>query len=410
MVERKPLLQAILNTYDIPGVVLSEDSFSKVTTFDVSLPQGHELSSLRNYSKEIALHLGAGSVSITKTSRESVYCVEVWNEGVNHVKIGDMLKSLEFIESDSPLTAVLGKNESGDNIVCDIKSMPHLLIGGDSGTSTAVFFDCVIMSMLRKATPGEARMILIDYSSDGFKKYSGAPHLACPVISDERSATGVLLYLFSELDNRIGLLSKDANALPRIVILFNEFSTLMKNAKPMLMQIVKAFGEKGREAGVHLAMATASTDHRVVTELLKDYLPARVAFKVSDAQHSRLLIDRTGAETLADGCMLYSPAYSAKPVQIQGAYVSGAEISRVVDFLKANNAEPAFDRTLMRYIDVSLLADSPDDVYRAVSDIIGDTRLHDLENSKAYADEDFVDDENILKAREESKKDWDIDW
>ena len=410
MAERKDLLQVILNTYEIPGVVLSEDVFSKVTAYEVNLAAGCDESSLRKHSKEIALHLGADSISVAKTSRDGVFCIEVLNDGVDLVRIGEVFKSLEFIESDSCLTVALGKDDSGGSIVCDLKKMPHLLIGGDSCAGEVIFPDSIIMSVLRKSSPDEVRMILADLHSGGFSKYNGTPHMACPALTDAKAALSALFYIYSELDGRIASLTTGAGDFPYIIIVINEFSGLMALSKPWLMEIVKAIGRKGKDARIHLVLATRSPDRGVVTEFLKDCIPARVAFRVADAAHSRILLDRTGAETLEDGNMLYSPAYSAKPSKIRSAYVSSAEISRVTEFLINNNNEPVYDKTLMRFIEAGAKAHSPDSVCDQIKENLSGSGLADFTGFHFDDDDDFKDDEELKAKIEDRKKDWDIDW
>jgi len=332
------------------------------------------------------------------------------NEGVDLVRIGDVFKSLEFIESDSCLTLAFGKDDSGGSIVCDLKKMPHLLIGGDSCTGAAVFLDSIIMSVLRKSSPDEVRMILADLNSGGFSKYNGMPHIYCPAVTEINAAISALLYIYSELDRRIALLSSGAGELPYLILIINEFSGLMIHAKPWLMEVVKAIGRKGRDARVHLVLATQSPERSVITELLKDCIPARIAFKVPDAEHSRILLDRTGAETLGDGNILYSPAYSAKPLKIRSAYVSSAEITRVVEFLTKNNNEPVFNETLMQFIEVGSKAQSPGSVYDYIKENLKSSGLADMTGFRSDDDDDFKDDADLKAKYEESKKDWDIDW
>ena len=408
MLERKELLQAILDTYSIPGIVLSEDVFSKTTAFEVNLPPGCDEHILRNYSKEIALHLGVDSISVATTPRDGVFCVEVRNDGSGFVRVGDIFRSLEFIESDSYLSIALGKADSGGSIICDLIKAPHLLVGGDSCTGIAVFLDSVIMSVLRKSTPGDVRMLLADLQPCGLSKYDGTPHMACQTVTGAREAVGALLHVYSELDSRIESLSQGAE-MPRLLVIVNEFTCLMTQAKLYLTEIIKAIGRKGKSAHIHLVLTTQATDHSVVTELLKDSIPARVVFRVTDEEHSRLFLDRTGAEALGEGDMLYSQSYAAKPLRLKSAYVSSPEISRVVSFLTANNSKPAYDEMLSLMIRTASRARSPDAVYERIRQDLPSFALPDI-SALPPDDEDFKDDEDLLRKREERKKDWEIDW
>jgi len=266
------------------------------------------------------------------------------------------------------------------------------------------------MSILRKSTPDEAKMILIDLNSNELSKYSGVPHLACPPISDAKAALGALFYLYSELDHRTELFTQSTSPPPRVIIILNEFSGLMTDAGLWFIQLIKAIGKKGRAAGIHLVIATGSINRDVISDLLKSCIPARLASSVPGEQHSRIILDRTGAERLEDGEALYSPTYSSKPVKVQGAYVSNSEIVRITDFMQKNNDMPVFDEALMRFIELASKASWPDSVYGYLKDKIGDLGFPELADARFEDDEDFVDDEDLGKECEDKDGGWAVDW
>ncbi len=253
----------------------------------------------------------------------------------------------------------MGKDIGGNIMVTDIAKMPHLLIAGATGSGKSVCINTLIMSILYKARPEEVKLIMIDPKVVELSAYNGIPHLLIPVVTDPKKASGALNWAVTEMMGRYnrfaeinvrnieGYNSKiDSIAeieddhkpekMPQIVIIVDELADLMMVAPGEVEDAICRLAQLARAAGIHLIIATQRPSVNVITGLIKANMPSRIAFAVSSGVDSRTILDMNGAEKLlGKGDMLFAPSGLPKPLRVQGAFVSDAEVSAVVEYLSS---------------------------------------------------------------------------
>ena len=350
-INRERLEQAI-TSFGVNARVVSTTHGPTVTRYDVELDQGVKLSRLTNLSGDIALALGVVSVRIAPIPEKiSTVGIEVPNKVVSTVYLRDIIDSPRFAASKSDLSFAIGKDIGGDAIVGNISKLPHLLIAGTTGSGKSVCMNSLIISLLYKSKPEDVRLIMIDPKMVELGVYNGIPHLYVPVVTDPKKAAGALQWavtemlkryrLFSEIGvrnleayNRY-LLQNGQEKMPNVVVVIDELADLMLVASKEVEECICRVAQMGRAAGMHLVIATQRPSADVITGLMKANIPSRIAFAVSSAMESRIILDANGAEKLiGQGDMLYAPLGCGKPLRVQGAFVSDDERESVVGFIK----------------------------------------------------------------------------
>ena len=245
--------------------------------------------------------------------------------------------------------------------------MPHLLIAGTTGSGKSVCMNCLILSLLYKATPEEVKLIMIDPKMVELGIYNGIPHLFIPVVTDPKKAAGALQWSVVEMMKRYRLFSEvgvrdingynnylkknDQKTIPNVVIVIDELADLMMTAAKEVEESVCRVAQMGRAAGMHLVIATQRPSADVITGLMKANIPSRIAFAVSSALESRIILDQQGAEKLIGmGDMLYAPLGCGKPLRVQGAFVSDEEREDVINFIK-EGAQADYSDEILRAIE-----------------------------------------------------------
>ncbi len=301
--------------------------------------------------------------------KSSIIGIEVPNGITTSVPIREVLSSEAFRKSSSPLAFAAGKDIGGNYIVGDIAKMPHLLIAGTTGSGKSVCMNSIIVSLLLyRATPDEVRLIMIDPKMVELSIYNGIPHLLIPVVTDAKKAAGALQWAVTEMERRYQLLAdykvrdvKGYNALarrdesmtpmPRIVVIIDELADLMLVAAKEVENSIVRIAQKARAAGMHLVIATQRPSTDVITGIMKANIPSRIAFAVSSAIDSRIILDESGAEKLVGkGDMLYAPLGAGKPIRVQGCFITDEEAEEVAEFVK-NSAEADYSDEILREID-----------------------------------------------------------
>jgi S-DNA-T family DNA segregation ATPase FtsK/SpoIIIE len=382
------VLQTTLDEFGVEGKVVGWTAGPTVTLFKLKLGEGVRIARISTLADDIALALAAPAVRIfSPIPGTTLVGIEVPNVDRSFVLLGDVLP-------DSPpgfLQLAVGKDVEGDSIVADLAKMPHLLIGGTTGSGKSVAINTMIMSILMRATPAQVRMILIDPKMVELSLYNEIPHLYVPVVTDAQKAASALAWGVIEMERRLKLfkgagsknlvqyneyvqklhaevaqkttkteqLAADAGSaetvplgqkkpsdapelpdpLPFIVIVIDELADLMMVAGKDVESSISRISQLARAAGLHLVIATQRPSTNVITGLIKANIVNRIAFSVASGIDSRVILDTPGAEKLiGDGDMLYSRPEFGKPARIQGAYISEREITTVVDFLKSQGA------------------------------------------------------------------------
>lgn len=364
-------IEAKLAEFGIGAQVVSATSGPVITRFEIEPAQGVKGSQIVNLSKDLARSMSLQAVRIVETiAGKNTMGIELPNERRQDVMLSEILSSPVFTDAKSKLTVALGKDIAGIPVVGDLAKMPHLLVGGMTGSGKSVGVNAMILSILFKATPDEVRFIMIDPKMLELSIYEGIPHLLCPVVTDMREAGQALNWCVAEMEKRYRLLSHagvrniegfnkkvaDAKAagkpllnpfslnpdhpeplenLPMIVVVIDELADLMMTERKSVEQQIARLAQKARAAGIHMIVATQRPSVDVVTGLIKANIPTRMAFTVQSKIDSRTILDQMGAdELLKYGDSLFLQPGNAEPTRLQGAFVSDDEVHQIVDHVK----------------------------------------------------------------------------
>lgn len=345
-------LESTIQSFGVNARIVDTTHGPTVTRYDMELEQGVKLSKLTNLAGDIALALGVVSVRIAPIpDKISTVGIEVPNKLISTVYLRDIIDSKKFAASKSKLSFAIGKDIAGEAVVGNISRLPHLLIAGTTGSGKSVCMNSLIISLLYKSDPDDVKLIMIDPKMVELGVYNGIPHLYIPVVTDPKKAAGALQWavtemlkryrLFSELGVRNleaynqHLIENDQPKLPNVVVVIDELADLMLVASKDVEESICRVAQMGRAAGMHLVIATQRPSADVITGLMKANIPSRIAFAVSSALESRIILDNSGAEKLIGmGDMLYAPIGCGKPMRVQGAFVSDEERDAIVEFIK----------------------------------------------------------------------------
>ena len=359
-----------LKSFGVSTKIIDISRGPTVTRYELQPSAGVKISKITGLSDDIALNLATAGVRIeAPIPNKAAVGIEVPNRQTETVPIREVIDSKEFESAKSRLTMALGKDIAGNITVGDIASMPHLLIAGATGSGKSVCINSIIISLLYKASPDEVRFLMVDPKVVELGVYNGIPHLLVPVVTDPKKAAGALAWAVNEMLNRYKafeekhvrnldgynkLASQDESVdpMPQIVIIIDELADLMMAAPSDVEDSIMRLAQMARAAGMHLIIATQRPSVNVITGVIKANIPSRIAFSVSSQVDSRTILDQGGAEKLLGrGDMLYYPQGYAKPVRIQGCYVSDSEVEEVVEFIKNGEQEAEYDQSIVEEIE-----------------------------------------------------------
>lgn len=364
LMQRSQLLEQTLRSFGVEARVTEIHPGPAVTRYELQPAPGVRVSRITNLQQDLALALAAQQIRIeAPVPGKAAIGIEVPNREIDAVMLRDLLESPELQQAASPLTVALGRDIAGRPVAANLERMPHLLIAGATGSGKSVCINTIIMSLLLRARPDEVKLMLIDPKMVELNNYSGVPHLTAPVITDPKKAAGYLLGAVKEMERRYELFSqagvRDIDrynaliaeqsgrsappALPKQVIIIDELADLMMVAPVDVEDAIARLSAMARAAGLHLILATQRPSVDVITGVIKANIPSRIAFAVASQIDSRTILDAGGAERLLGrGDMLFLPVGAAKPVRVQGAYVSEAEIEAVVSYCR-QQVEPVYE-------------------------------------------------------------------
>lgn len=370
--EMKMSAQKLVDTLKSFGVETKIVDISRgpsVTRYELQPAAGVRINRISNLADDIALNLASSGVRIeAPIPNKSAVGIEVPNRSRTMVTLREIVDTPQFRSAKSKLNVALGKDITGNIACADLAKMPHLLIAGTTGSGKSVCLNSMIVSLLYNATPDEVKLLMIDPKKVEFSIYNGIPHLLVPVVSDPRKASGALGWAVTEMLNRYKLFSEnnvrdmkgynalckkceDKTPLPHIVIFIDELSDLMMAAPNEVEDSICRLAQMARAAGMHLVIATQRPSVDVITGLIKANIPSRLALSVSSSIDSRTILDVAGAEKLlGNGDMLFNPVGIAKPVRIQGCFLSDEEVESVVSFIK-NQEKADYDEEVLKEID-----------------------------------------------------------
>lgn len=359
--QQAKVLQETLTNFGIKAQVCGIHCGPSFTRYDIKLVPGVKVGLIQNLANDISLALKSPRVRIlAPIPGQAAVGIEVPNPNFNIVGLRELLDSEEFRKSSSLLSFVLGKTVSGQNYLADLETMPHLLIAGATGSGKSICINCIILSIIYKAKPEEVKFLLIDPKMVEFSVYNGIPHLITPVITDLQLIPRALKSAIKEMENRyqkflqVGV--RDINEynrkfksspLPYLVIIIDELADLMVTSGAQIESCIIRLAQMSRAVGIHLILATQRPSVNVITGIIKANLPARIAFQVTSKVDSRTILDMNGAEDLLGrGDLLYLSPSAVKPIRLQGGYVSGEEIEKVVNFIKLQSSPQYVDNFL----------------------------------------------------------------
>ncbi len=361
ILETSSHLEQTLREFGVDAKVVEVVQGPVVTRFELQPAAGVKVNRISGLDREIAMALLAESVRIqAPIPGKAAIGVEIPNKKMNAVVLREILSCETFQNHASPLAFGLGKDISGEPMICDLAEMPHLLIAGATGAGKSVCLNSVIISILMRMPPDRVKFIMIDPKRVELSHYQDVPHLLAPVVVDPRKAAGALSWVIEEmerryrqlqnlhvrnigaynslvcdaLDNGKALTDKTAEPMPYIVVIVDELADLMLVARSEVEEGIQRLAQMSRAVGIHLILATQRPSVNVITGVIKANFPVRIAFRVSSKVDSRTILDGNGAEALLGrGDMIYSPA-GARTYRVQGAFVSDAEVERVADMIR----------------------------------------------------------------------------
>jgi len=327
-----------------------------VTQYTLKPAEGVKLSSITALHNDLSLSLAAHPIRIeAPIPGKSMVGIEVPNRSIALVRLGNLLKEIDFLKNPLPLSFPLGRDVKGEVVLTDLTEMPHLLVAGATGTGKSVCLHSLLCSFLIKNSPQSLRLILIDPKRVEMSRYNGIPHLLTPVITENKKVVPVLKWAISEMEKRYEILAQNRSRdiesynrkiiekgeqdfLPYIVVIIDELADLMIYYGRELESFIVRIAQMARATGIHLVVSTQRPSVEVITGLIKANITHRIAFQVASQVDSRTILDCAGAEKLlGHGDMLYLSPLSARPRRIQGAYISEKEIDAIVKFINEQN-------------------------------------------------------------------------
>jgi S-DNA-T family DNA segregation ATPase FtsK/SpoIIIE len=361
-----------------------------ITRFEIEPAIGVKGAQIVNLMKDLARALSVVSIRVVETiPGKSCMGLELPNTKRQVVRLVELLSSTTYNDTASPLSLALGKDIAGKPVIVDLARMPHLLVAGTTGSGKSVAVNAMILSLLYKAEPRQVRLILIDPKMLELSVYEGIAHLLAPVVTDMKLAANALHWCVGEMERRYRLMStlgvrnlsgynarvseakksgkpltnpfsltpdapEPIEEMPLIVVVIDELADLMMVTGRKIEELIARIAQKARAAGIHLILATQRPSVDVITGLIKANIPSRIAFQVASKIDSRTILDQMGAETLlGQGDMLYLPPGTGHPQRVHGAFVSDAEVHRVVEHLLAQGGPQYLEGILESSADAS---------------------------------------------------------
>jgi S-DNA-T family DNA segregation ATPase FtsK/SpoIIIE len=383
-------LEKLLTEFNINARVVAADTGPVITMFELELAAGVKVSQISNLANDMARALGVGAVRVVAPlPGKHTIGIEVPNSEKEKVRIKDLMQLAGDAPRDMEIPLFLGKDSSGEALVSDLTSMPHLLIAGTTGSGKSVCINSIVAGILLTKRPDEVKMILIDPKMVEMTAFNTIPHLMSPIVIETQRAVQILEWATVKMDERYALFAearvkniseynqlgaeeikrrfmpdsdeeatKIPNRLPYIVIVIDELADLMMTAAKEIEAYIVRLAQKSRAVGIHIVLATQRPQATVVTGLIKSNMPTRIGFRVAARLDSRIVLDQNGAEALlGQGDMLFLKPGSSDLVRAQGTFMDDAEVQRIVKYLK-EIAEPEFhpELTQLGRVDTSEMA------------------------------------------------------
>ncbi len=380
-------LEKILLDFGVNGKIKKISHGPVVTLNEFEPAAGVKVSKIINLSDDIARNTSSESARISTIPGSNTVGIELPNSSRENVYLSEILNNSDFKKKEIKLPIALGKSISGNPIVGDLSSMPHLLIAGTTGSGKSVCINTIILSLLYRHTPERCKFILIDPKMLELSTYEGVPHLLCPVITEAKKAASVLGWVVKEMESRYRLMTKEGvrnidgyNSkhklpMPYIVVVVDEMSDLMLVAGKEIENYIQKLSQMARAAGIHIIMATQRPSVDVITGTIKANFPTRISFQVTSKIDSRTILGEQGAEQLlGKGDMLYMSSAN-RVIRIHAPFVSDNEIENINNFLRSQ-AEPDYVDEILNFADEKEIGDGSknigdkDELYETAVEII----------------------------------------
>ncbi len=417
------LLENVLDDFNVKGEITAVRTGPVVTMYELEPAPGIKASRVIGLADDIARNMSAISARVSAIPGRTVMGIELPNAIRDMVSFRELIACEKFASSKALLPIILGKDISGEPIVADLATMPHLLVAGTTGSGKSVGLNCILLSLLYRLTPAQCRLILVDPKVLELKSYDDIPHLLSPVVTEPSKAVRALKWAVEEMERRYRQMSSigvrnisgfndkvraaqakgkplgrriqvgfdpdtgeelfeeqqlDYEVLPQIVVIVDELADLMVTVGKEIEVLIQRLSQKSRAAGIHLIMATQRPSVDVITGVIKANLPTRISFAVTSRIDSRTILGEQGAEQLlGKGDMLYKP--NTDPIKrVHGPFVSDEEVEKVADHWRSQGSPDYVDSVTEEpedggfgFDDIDSASDNPEDrKYRQVCQLV----------------------------------------